>query len=259
MFLDHVAERDRHRFLEHRRFLDMTGHLEQFRPVIAFAAKAGEPARAAPHDRRNHCDALDIVHRRRAAIETGPRRERRFQPRLALLALEALDHRGFLAADIGAGAAMDEDVEIIAGFRGILADQPRVIGFLDGGLHDLGFHDIFAADIDIGGARAHRETGDQGALNQLVRIVAQDFAVLAAARLGFVGIDHQKARARIALTVLRRLLGHERPFETGRETRAAAPAQAAGLHLLDDPVIAELDDIGGLVPVAALLRRLQVP
>ena len=154
---------------------------------------------------------------------------------------------------------MDEDVEIIARLGRILAEQPRVIGFLDGRLHDLGFHDIFAANVNIGGPRTHRETGDQRALDQLVRIVAQDFAVLARTRLGFIGIDHQKARPRIALAVLRRFLGHERPFQTGRETRPAATAQAAGLHFLDDLVIAALDDVGGLVPVTALLRCLQVP
>ena len=34
------------------------------------------------------------------------------------------------------------------------------------------------------------------------------------------------------------LLRHERPFEAGREAGAAAAAQARGLHLLDDGVVA---------------------
>ena len=43
-----------------------------------------------------------------AAIEADIGRERRLQPRLALLAFEAFEQRRFLAADIGAGAVMDE-------------------------------------------------------------------------------------------------------------------------------------------------------
>ena len=61
--------------------------------------------------------------------------------------------------------------------------------------------------------RAHGEAGDQAAFDQLVRIVAHDIAVLAGARLALVGIDHQIMRPRP------RFLGHERPFQAGRETR----------------------------------------
>lgn len=72
---------------------------------------------------------------------------------------------------------MHEDVEVVAGLAGVLADQARVIGFLHGGEQGLRLSDVFAANVDVGGARAHRETGDQRALDQLVRIVADDFAV----------------------------------------------------------------------------------
>ncbi len=58
---------------------------------------------------------LDIVDRGRAAVEAGAGRERRLEARLALLALEAFEHRGLFAADVGAGAAMDEAVEVVAG------------------------------------------------------------------------------------------------------------------------------------------------
>ena len=58
-------------------------------------------------------------------------RERRLQPRHALLAFQAFQQPGFLAADIGAGAAMQNDIEIPAGAAGVLADQPGRVGFLD--------------------------------------------------------------------------------------------------------------------------------
>ena len=82
----------------------------------------------AAQDGRRDGDRFDVVHRRRAAVEAGAGRERRLQPRHALLALEALEQRGLLAADVGAGAAMDIDVELPARAAGILADQARRVG-----------------------------------------------------------------------------------------------------------------------------------
>jgi hypothetical protein len=83
--------------------------------------------------------------------------------------------------------------------------------------------------------RAHGETGDQAALDQRVRIVAHDVAVLAGAGLGLIGIDDEIVRPPVGL------LGHERPFQAGREAGAAAAAQAGRLHLVDDPVAALFD------------------
>ena len=73
--------------------------------------KLGEPRRAAPQDRRRHRDAFDVVDRGRAAVEPDGGRERRLQPRHALLAFEALEQRRLFAADVGAGAAMEVEVE----------------------------------------------------------------------------------------------------------------------------------------------------
>src|SRR3546814_11785736 len=74
--------------------------MEQLGALVVLAPEALGPRLAAPQDRRDDRDALDIVDRRRAAIEARARRKWRLQARLALLALEAFDHRGFFAADI---------------------------------------------------------------------------------------------------------------------------------------------------------------
>src|SRR3546814_16871142 len=109
---------------------------------------------------------------------------------------------------------MDEDFEIIARAAGVLADEALFIGLGDGGEERLRLADELAANVDIGGPRAHGETGDQRALDQLVRIVAHDLAVLERPRLRLVGVDDQKARAAPL-----RLLGHEAPFEDTAERR----------------------------------------
>src|SRR5690606_13763028 len=79
----------------------------------------------------------------------------------------------------------------------------------------------------------------------------QDVAVLAGAGLGLVGVDDEIGRPAVAL------LGHEGPFQPGREAGAAAAAQAGRLHLVDDPVPPPAEDVLGAVPLAARHRALQ--
>ena len=252
MAVDQLAERDRHRLLEGAGALDVARDAEELGAGVVLAAEAGEPARPAPQDRRRHGDRLDVVHGRRAAVEADIGRERRLQARLALLALEALEQRRFLAADIGAGAVVDDDVEVppalVAG-----AQEPRIVAFVDCRLERLALADVFAADVDVGVVGAHREAGDDAALDQRMRIVAHDVAVLAGARLRLVGVDDEVVRPAIAL------LRHEGPLQAGREARATPPAQARRLHLRDDPVAALFDETLGPVPVAAFHRTLQRP
>jgi hypothetical protein len=102
--------------------------------------------------------------------------------------------------------------------------------------------------------RLHRERGDETAFDQEMRIVAHDLPVLAGTRLGFVGIDDQ-----VMWPCRIRGLRHERPFEAGRETGAAAPAQARGLHLGNDPILAFVDEALGIVPGAAFARAFEAP
>src|SRR5438094_10678598 len=86
-----------------------------------------------------------------------------------------------------------------------------------------------------------------------MRVVPHDLAVLAGAGLGLVGIDPGLVRAAV------RLLGHERPFQPGREAGAAAPALAGILHFGDDRVAALLQDRLGAVPGAAGTRAGKAP
>jgi hypothetical protein len=196
VLFDQFAERDAHLLLYRARRVDVADEHEQLGADIVRAADGGEPRGAAPQDGRRDRDRLDVVHRRRTAVEAHVRRERRLQARLALLALKAFQQRRLLAADVGAGAVVHVDVEIVAVLVA-LADQAGLIGLVDRQLQRLALADELAADVDVGRDRAHGETGDQATLDQRVRVVAQDLAVLAGAGLGFVGVDDQIGRATI--------------------------------------------------------------
>src|SRR5271170_7828917 len=210
-----------------------------------FGAPKLENHAATSQDGRRDRDRLDVVDRRRAAIEAHIRRKGRLHARHALLALERLQHRGLFAADVGARAVMDINVarppvDIV------LADQPRLIGLVDSRLQAPALEDVLAANIDVGRLRPHCERGDERTLDEGMRIVPHDLAVLAGAGFGFVGVDDEVMRA---LGVDR--LGHERPFEAGRKARAAATAQTRSLHLADDPIAPLVDQRLRIVPLSA--------
>ncbi len=147
---------------------------------------------------------------------------------------------------------MDVEVEVPA-VHIVLADQLGGVGLVDRSLQPLALADKFAADIDVAGMRGHGAAGDQAAFDQEMRIVAHDLAVFAGAGLGFVGVDHEVMRP------LAQRLGHERPFQPGREAGAAAAAQARRLHVVDDALAAFFQDRLGAVPGAARPRALEAP
>ena len=116
--------------------------------------------------------------------------------------------------------AVKIDVELPAGFGGIVAKKAGDISFVDGGLKAARLVHEFTTDIDISGMCPHRETGDHTAFQQLVRLVPDDIAVLACAGFGLIGINHKIVGTRA------NLLGHEGPFQAGRETCTAAATKA---------------------------------
>ena len=83
---------------------------------------------AAVHeDPRHGGERLDVVDDRRALVEALDRGERRLVARQPLAALERVDQARFLAADVRAGAAVDDDVARECRCRGCSCprDRPR--------------------------------------------------------------------------------------------------------------------------------------
>src|SRR5215472_16144661 len=85
-----------------------------------------------------------------------------------------------------------------------------------------------------------------------MRIVAQDIAVFASARLAFISIDDEIGGP---VTLFR----HERPLKTGRKSGTSAPAQSRFLDLVDDPIATLDNQPSGAVPIAAPLGSVEPP
>ncbi len=250
VLFDQITERNAEAFFDDARRVHMARNLEQLGADIVRASDGREPGRATTQDRRRNGNRFHVVHGRRAAIKAHICREWRLQTRLALLAFKAFEQSCFFATDVSTGAVGYENIHIPAALVA-LAEQTGLVALVDSGLQRFTLTHELAANINIGSVCAHGATGDYAAFDQRMRIVAQNFAVLAGARLGFVGIDDQIMRATVAL------LRHERPLETCREASAATATQARRFHLVDDPVTALFDQTLGVVPMAARHGTLQ--
>src|SRR6516162_4471206 len=252
MPLDQFAERNAHRLFDVAGPLDLAGNAVELRAGIIGPSDAGKPGSAAAHDVRHLRDGLDVVHRGWAAVESHIGREWRLEPRHSLLAFETFQERGFLAADIGAGAMVHDDVEIEA-VDIVLADELGVISLLNCSLKPLAFANEFTSHIDVASVGRHRAAGDQAALDEKMRIVSHDLAILAGPGFRLVGIDDEIMRTPVGL------LRHERPFQSGRKSRAAAPALPRRLDFIDDSVAAASQNFFGAVPGTAAARAVEAP
>src|SRR5215472_426891 len=252
MALDQFAQRDAHRLLHIARRVHVARNAEDLGTRIPGPADPCKPSGATTQDRRHDGNCLDIVNRRRAAIESDLRWERRLQPGLTLASFQTLKEPGLFAADVSAGPAMQIKFEIPAGAAGVFAYETGVVGLVNRGLQALSLVVELAADIEVAAMHAHPDRGEQTALHKLVRVVADNIAVFASAWLALIGID-----AKVGRTVA--LLRHEGPLQASREPGAATATQTRFLDLLDDPIAALKDQFFGAVPIAAALGAGQPP
>src|SRR5690606_34634014 len=232
--LEQLPERNAEGQLVVAGLLDVPRDREDRRAARALHAEIGEPLRALADDRRNRREALRVVDRRRPAVEAVLGRERRLEARPALLALERLEERRLLAADVRARADERVEVEVDPRPLDVLAEPAGLVRLLQGLLEArerLG-HEL-AADVVVADRRADRVAGDRHALDQRVRVVAEDVPIVARARLALVGVADE-------VFLPGRIRRHERELEPRREARAAAAAQPRRLDLLDDLRAVEL-------------------
>ena len=147
-----VVDQLAHRRAEHELVVagacDVARDREDRRSGRALRPDLRELLRADLHDRGHRRDRADVVDLRRRVVEALHRRERRPRARLAALALERVEQRRLLAADVRAGAAVHGDLDV--------AEQVRGARLVDGGLQDLVLGQVLAADedVDVAGTRS---------------------------------------------------------------------------------------------------------
>ncbi len=146
-------------------------------------------------------DGLHVVHDGRLHVEAEHGGEiRRLDARIRALAFEGLEEAGLLTANVGTRAPVDVDVAVEARCRGCFCRGSRLAR-----ASLMAFHTMRAAsgnshaDVDVAEVGIRREGRDDEALDELMRIVVQDVAILEGAGLGFVAIHHDVVRLAVVV------------------------------------------------------------
>ncbi len=151
-----------------------------------------------------------------------------FSRGIAALALERVEQARLLAADVGARSAVQDEAERVIGAEDRRAEVARLRRLGDRRLEDVGLMRVLAADVDEGAADLRAVGRDDDALDQHVRVLLHQLAVLERAGLGLVGIADQ-VLVDVAVGQERRLLAH---LEAGAAAAADARVHDRGQHVL---------------------------
>ena len=173
----------------------------------------------------------ELRRRREETVQVGrePSRER-------VVALDHLEHRLLLAEQVLLGPGDDADREVV--------EEPGLLHLDDGAGHRVALAREARLQADERLACSHRERRDRDAFHDLVRVAAHDGAVLERSRLTLGCVAHDVARPA-------RGLGDRAPLPPGRETRAAATAQAGAVELVEHRARSQLDGTRDARPAAA--------
>src|SRR6185436_18554811 len=128
--------------------------------------------------------------------------------------------------DVGARAAVQDERERVVGAEDALAEVAGGRGLRDRPLEDLRLLLILAADVDEGAVRVRGVGGDDHPLDEHVRGLLHQLAVLEGARLGLVGVADE--------VLVDRPSRQERDLLAHRESCPAAAAQAGVEQVLQD-------------------------
>ena len=104
--INHFAQGDAERDLDHTRKVDVPHDGVNLRPAAFLGAELVVPFAAVADDVRDVGERLHVVDRRRFAPHAVGRRVGRAGARLSAFAFDGFDQRSFLAADISARASM---------------------------------------------------------------------------------------------------------------------------------------------------------
>ena len=160
-------------------------------------------------------------------------------------ALDGAHEGGLFAADEGAGAHADLEVELEAGAHDVLAEQAHLAGLVDGVLQPLDRQRVLGPQVDEALLGADGVGADGHALDEAVRVAFQHRPVHERPGVALVGVAEDVLDVRLGLP-------GELPLEPGGEAGAAAAAQAAAEHFAHHLVGLHLgEDLGqGLVALA---------
>mmetsp|Transcript_38024 Transcript_38024/g.75187 ORF Transcript_38024/g.75187 Transcript_38024/m.75187 type:complete len:257 (+) Transcript_38024:525-1295(+) len=183
VLLEQLLHGDGHLLFHHNRVVHVATDAEELGAAVVFATKPRKPTCPTAEDCGGHRHGFNVGHRGRATKDAHVGWKGRLETRLPLLALEGFYQGCFLTADVSTGAAVKIHVEVVATAARVLPEVPSSVGLVDGFVEHDRLVEVLPANVNVGGPRAHRESREEAAFDQFVRVLAHDFTVLASAGL----------------------------------------------------------------------------
>ena len=162
--LDELAHRGAHGQLHAARPRHAPGDAVDLGAALAGHRQALPPVGAVAHDGGHGGEGLDVVHHGRTGEQAGARHVRRPRARVGPLALEGVEHRRRLAADVAPDALVQVDVEGEARAEDVAAEVAALVGLGDGPLDAGERLVVLGAQKDVAGVRLDGEAGEDHAL-----------------------------------------------------------------------------------------------
>lgn len=211
------AERD----LKDARVVDIARHTDELRADRLTAAARGVDALFVEQQMWHERERLDVVEAGRPREDAADLDERRLHARAPRLALNRADQGRALAADIGTGTRVEVDVEVEAAPEDVRAEEAVVLRLADGIQEQRAEAGVLRAHVDEAVRGADDVSRDDHGLDEVERIMTDEFAVLERRRLALIRIADDD----LALAADRAGL---RPLAAERVLRAAAPLDLDG-------------------------------
>src|SRR3954463_9744597 len=246
--VDDVARLHPELDLEVARVRDVARDRHELRAGRALDAELGVLLAADLDDGRHGRERLDVVDERRPLVQALVGGERRLEARVPALALERVEQRRLLAADVRAGAAVDPELERVVGAEDAVAEVALGLRLRDRLLEPGGLQVVLTADVDERARGADDVRRDDHALDEHVRRLLHELAVLEGAGLGLVGVADE--------VLVHRALGQEGRLLAHREAGATPAADPRAVELGEDVLAAHPERLAQRgVAAAALVDR----
>src|SRR5437879_12065160 len=114
-------------------------------------------------------EPLDIIDHSRAAVESLDGRKRRLLTRVPSFTFQRFDQTCFLAANVGSGAGVEDDLEVISGSEDFPAEESAPVCFLQTLVQNTTANRKPAAYINESQVASHDRSGKDNAYDQLHR------------------------------------------------------------------------------------------
>ena len=173
-------------------FSHMAAEADDARAGVVGGSQFGKRLAAARRNVFDRAQSLNVVDDGGALIKAENRwKVRRLDARIGAFAFQGFDEPRFLAANVGAGAAMQVNFQMITTAQNVFPKEAVFARFLQGVFENGGALDEFAANVDIGEADVVCVRRDGHAFQQLMRILVNDLTIFEGARLRLIGVANK--------------------------------------------------------------------